>query len=191
MRLSERSRTAVAVLERVANGQLEEALKDPLSDLLDRVRSAVEDAFEYQERLGMPDVGPAEVSWHAITIDGIEFEAFESAQLEFEFHGRFLAEASTTIARDSPNDGDLEYVQGDAVASGRFTFNLSWGPSDQSASSTSTRSGSTTGKLTCRSREAVIPIGRTSWTPIRRKRTNRQSCTSCLGSRRASPAPSP
>lgn len=130
VRLNEHGRGAVAVLEKVAGGRLATALGAPLSDLLKRVSSEATDEFENNERMGAPDVEAVSINWSEITIDRIEFESTPPAHLEFEFAGRFEAAGSTTIARDNPLNGELEYVQGDATMAGRFTFNLSWTPND-------------------------------------------------------------
>ncbi len=129
-RLNERGRGAVTVLEKVVGGRLSGALSAPLSDLVRRVSSDVADAFENNERMGVPDVDAFSIDWSRVAIDRIEFESTPPAQLEFEFTGKFDATGSTMIARDSPLNGELEYVQGDAAVACRFTFVLSWAPDD-------------------------------------------------------------
>lgn len=130
LRLNERGRGAVVVLDSVAGGRLEEALSAPLSDLLNHVASAAKHEFEHSESMGVPDVDAVSISWSEITIDRIEFESTPPAQLEFEFAGKFEATGWTTIARDRPLGGELEHVQGDATVGGRFTFGLSWTPNN-------------------------------------------------------------
>ena len=131
LKLNERARAALTVLETVAGGRLEDALSAPLSDLFDRVREAAADALEdYDEGLGAPRVEPGDVDWPEITIDQIEFNGVPPAQLEFEFSGDFDAVVSASIARDSPSGDDLEYVQGEAVINGRFTFSFAWEATD-------------------------------------------------------------
>lgn len=130
LRLNEHGRGAVAALEKIAGGRLAKALGAPLSALLKRVSSEATDEFENSERMGAPDVEAVSINWSEITIDRIELESTPPAHLEFEFAGRFEAAGGTTIARDSPLNGELEYVQGDVTMAGRFAFNLSWTPDD-------------------------------------------------------------
>ena len=131
LKLNERARAALTVLEEVAGGRLENALSAPLSDLLDRVGPAAANALEhYDYGLGVPRVEPGDVDWPEITIGEIQFNGVPPARLEFEFSGDFDAVVSASIARDNPFDGDLEHVQGEAVVNGRFTFSLAWEPSD-------------------------------------------------------------
>ena len=75
-------------------------------------------------------MGAAEITWSELTIDRIEFGNSTPAHLEFEFAGEFEAMITAPIARDGPTGDDLEYVQGDAVAGGRFTFSLAREPND-------------------------------------------------------------
>jgi hypothetical protein len=131
LKLNERARAALKVLETVAGGRLEDTLSAPLSDLFDRIRAAAADELEhYDEGLGVPRVEPGDVDWPEITIDRIEFSAVPPAQLEFEFSGDFDAVVPASVARDSPCGDDLEYVQGEAVANGRFTFSFAWEATD-------------------------------------------------------------
>jgi hypothetical protein len=130
LRLNERGRGAVVVLDSVAGGRLKEALNVPLTDLLNRVASAAKHEFERSESMGKPSVAAVSISWSEITIDRIEFESTPPAQLEFEFAGNFEAAGFTMIARDNLLGGELECVQGDATVGGRFTFGLSWTPND-------------------------------------------------------------
>jgi 5-methylcytosine-specific restriction endonuclease McrA len=131
LKLDERARAALTVLEDVAGGRLENALSAPLSDLLDRVGAAAANAIEdYDEGLGTPRAEPGDVEWPEITIDWIQLEAVPPARLEFEFSGDFGAAVSASVARDSPLGGDLEYLQGEAIVNGRFTFSFAWEPTD-------------------------------------------------------------
>lgn len=129
--LNERGRRAVAVLEDVAGGSLEEALSVPVADLLYRIANAAGGAFlSHDDGLGAPDIGPVSVEWPVIAIDRAVLNAVPPAHLEFEFAGEFEATADGWVARSSADGGELEYVQGDASVSGRFVFDLSWDPAD-------------------------------------------------------------
>lgn len=130
LKLNERGRWALVVLDNVAGGRLEEVLSAFLSDLLNRVASTAQNEFKWSESWGEPNVAEVIISWPEITIDRIEFESTPPAQLKFEFAGNFEAAGHTTIARDSLLGGELECVQGDARVGGRFTFRLSWTPNN-------------------------------------------------------------
>lgn len=131
LKLNERGRAAVAVFESVSGGRLEDALRDPLSDLLYRAAAAAGNEFEmHNDGMGSPTVGKVEVSWSQVTIDTVGYESSPPAQLAFEFLGECEAVVTASVARDNSLDGELESVQGDAVVSGRFIFALAWEPSD-------------------------------------------------------------
>lgn len=130
LKLNERARAAVDVLTSVAGGRLGEVLSAPLPDLFTRIASIAKDEFEKRESRGSPDAEPLSIESSEITIDRIEFNSSPPAHLEFEFAALFEAFGRTIIARDSPQDGELEYVQGEASVDGRFMFTFSWTPKD-------------------------------------------------------------
>ncbi|WP_328381141.1 HNH endonuclease [Micromonospora zamorensis] len=131
LRLNERGRAAVTVLESVAGGTLHDALSAPLSDLLDRVADAAGGAFlDHDEGMGVPDVGSVSLEWPTVAIDTVDFLSTPPANVEIEFAGEFEAMATGSVARSSADGSELEYVQGDASVSGRFSFILVWGPDD-------------------------------------------------------------
>lgn len=131
LKLNERGRAAQTVLETVAGGRLDHALRVPLIDLFSQVAFAATRTFEaHGEGWGAADVEPVTIDRPQITIDRVRLESTPPAQLEFAFAGEFDTMVTTVIARGRQLDGDLEYVQGDATVSGRFTFDLSWEPGD-------------------------------------------------------------
>jgi hypothetical protein len=130
LKLNERARAALTVLEEVAGGQLETALSPPMSDLSKRVGAAAASAIEDSgEELTVPRAEIGEVEWHEIIIDRIKFIGFPPARLEFEFSGALDAYVSASVARDDAV-GELEFVQGEAVVHSRFAFSFSWTPAD-------------------------------------------------------------
>ncbi|MEV6644475.1 HNH endonuclease signature motif containing protein [Amycolatopsis sp. NPDC051371] len=131
LRLNERARRTIVILEEIAGGQLAEALITPSSALLKEISSHSTYEFEASEQMGAPDVESVDLNWSEITVDRVDFESLHPANIDFAFSGRFEAAGSTTIARDNMLDGALEYVQGDTTITGRFEFNLSWSPGNQ------------------------------------------------------------
>jgi hypothetical protein len=125
--LDEAGRSAVRALESVVGVQLDDALKAPVTDLFARMSSLAEDALEdHNEGLGTPDAEAGSVVWPQIRIDHVDYRSIPHAEMEFAFAGSFEAVVEATIARDSLAGDNVEYVQGEAVVNGRFSFTLTW-----------------------------------------------------------------
>lgn len=129
--LNEEARAALGVLENVAGGKLEEALAEPIADLLRQVEEAITDALrDHDDGMGAPDVGSVSIDWPTLSIDTIRYSATPSVEVEFEFAGAFEGLATGAVARNSADGSELEDVQGDANFSCRFKFDLIWESSD-------------------------------------------------------------
>ncbi|GIH05839.1 hypothetical protein Rhe02_39060 [Rhizocola hellebori] len=131
LRLNEEARTAVAILERVGGGTLESALCMPLSDLLSCIAKAAESALEHHDDgMGAPDVESGEVELSNLVIDAVSYDGTTPGVMELGFAGEFEAWVIGTAARSSANGDELEYLQAEATATGRFSFSLVREPDD-------------------------------------------------------------
>lgn len=127
--LNERGRALVTVFEEVADGDLEIALRAPIAEFAEQIGSLATSAMERADAMRGADVEPL-VATGEFVVDHIELRRAPPMLLEFTLTGAFFADGSTTIARDREDGDGVEYIQGDATVTGRFTVVLSWGADD-------------------------------------------------------------
>lgn len=127
--LNERGRALMTVFEEVANGDLETALRAPIADFAEQIGLLATSAMASADAMRGADVEPL-VATGAFIVDRVELRRTQPMLLGFTFTGAFFADGSTTIARDGDDGDGVEYIQGDAIVTGRFTVVLSWGPDD-------------------------------------------------------------
>jgi 5-methylcytosine-specific restriction endonuclease McrA len=133
--LDEHGRAALAMLQDVAGGELEEALREPIIDLFHQVGKAL--AAEYRaedDRVGEAEVGSVQVDWSTLVVQKMACTATPPAQLVFEFEGAFDGLASASVSWPSVEGSELEDAQANVTFSCRFQFDLSWEPSDPAGS---------------------------------------------------------
>jgi hypothetical protein len=129
--LDEHGRTAMAMLEEVAGGKIDEALSDPIDNLFLVVANEIADEIRSREdRIGQPEVGSVEISWPSLAIRKMTYTAVAPAQLQFEFEGTFDGLATASVSRPSLDGSELEDAQGDSTFSTNFRLELAWDPSD-------------------------------------------------------------
>lgn len=126
------ARRAVAILEDVYAADIEDLLQEPLLSVYNKLHVDVESAFEGLESPAGPvNSGPPASDHMRIDVDSIFFTRTPSA-MSFEFEGEFEATMSASLVRSSDDGNDLVDFQGDAVVSGRFSFEVTGDPSDNS-----------------------------------------------------------
>ena len=132
--LDEPGRAALTMLQDVAGGELEEALKEPIIDLFHQVGRALATEYVAGDLEGEPEAGSVEVDWPTVVVEKMSCTATPPAQLLFGFEGAFDGLASPSVSRPGVNASGLEYAQGKALFSCRFQFELWWEPSDRAGS---------------------------------------------------------
>ncbi|MBM2623419.1 hypothetical protein JIG36_48785 [Actinoplanes sp. LDG1-06] len=131
LKLNEKGRTAIKILEDIIGADLEMALVAPLDDLLLRIEDSSGHALRgHDEGAGAPDVGSLEVDWPTIVIESVNFAATPPANVDLEFDGKFDAWVTGTVTRTNNLGDGLEDLQGEADVNGSFNFTLSWCPQD-------------------------------------------------------------
>jgi len=127
---NESSRKAVGVLEDLVGVGQETWLVEPLTDLVHQLAGQMQDELgSIDDGEGSPVVGPPNLEVHRVTITAVSMTVAVGGDFTFEFAGDFEVSASASISRSSADGGELEDVQGDGEATGRFAFDLSWSPS--------------------------------------------------------------
>jgi hypothetical protein len=131
MSLDERGRAALAMLQDVAGGELEEALREPIIDLFHQVGKALAAVYRAEDdRVGEVEVGSVEVDRPTLVVQKMACTATPPAQLLFEFEGAFDGLAAASVSRPGVEGSEPEDAQANATFSCRFQFDLSWEPSD-------------------------------------------------------------
>jgi 5-methylcytosine-specific restriction endonuclease McrA len=129
--LDEHGRAALAMLQDVAGGELEEALREPIMDLFHQVGMALAAKYRAEDDgVGEPEVSSVEVGWPTLVVEKMACTATPPAQLLFEFEGAFDGHASASVSRPNVEGSELE----DGTFSCHFQFDLSWEPSDPAGS---------------------------------------------------------
>lgn len=127
MHLNERGRSAKLVLEEVAGGNLREALKDPMSDILSRTNILTKATIQSNESRGGPEFNLVEVNGSEFVVDRFDLQrTTPPTNFYFEASGEFVVDSIGIVARTSIIDGDLESVQADVTVSGSFSFGIHW-----------------------------------------------------------------
>jgi hypothetical protein len=126
------ARRAVATLEDVYEADVEDLLQEPLLNIYNKLHVDVESAFEALEGPAGPvNSGPPVSDHMRIDVDSISFTRTPPG-MSFEFEGEFEGAMSASLVRSSDDGNDLVDFQGDAVVSGRFSFEVTGDPSDNS-----------------------------------------------------------
>lgn len=126
------ARRAVAILEDVYAAVVGDLLQEPLLSVYKKLHADVQSTFESLESPAGPiDSGPPVSDYMRIDVDAISFTRTPSA-MSFEFAGEFEASMSASLVRSSDDGNELLDFQGDAAVSGRFSFEVTGDPSDNS-----------------------------------------------------------
>ncbi len=125
------ARRAVAILEDVCGGTLEDVLAEPVAGVWDRIHARVQAAFEALEGpVGPTNSGPPVGLFVRIDIDSVGFVRV-GTYLEFTFGGDFDASLSASLVQDDW-DGLVD-LQGEAYVTGDHSFVVALDLSDDNA----------------------------------------------------------
>ncbi|WGW11868.1 hypothetical protein LWF01_17540 [Saxibacter everestensis] len=123
--VNSRGRTALTILEEVWDCNFSEIFADPVDSLRRQIMDRTQVEFESIEPLstGVTNAGPPSEHYIDITISPIDFSRVGST-VEFTFTGHFDTVLSASLVQGGPDGDGLDELQGEAVATGSFSFDI-------------------------------------------------------------------
>ncbi|MFE1949844.1 HNH endonuclease [Streptomyces sp. NPDC059524] len=125
LHLRSRGRETVSVLEDLCGHSLTDLLAERMTDLEEQICARIQVEFPSVDDWANTTAGPPVMTHLDVGVDGADYERYGPA-VEFTFQGSFESYLTASLVQDSRTGDGLQDRQGEAEASGTFSFTLDW-----------------------------------------------------------------